>query len=207
MTKDFLLKDVLVGQVITLSDTQAMGGFLENKDDSTVFDSFQITDIKKMPVDRVPGLTYVFIDAVNVEDGEDEILVVSKILDNALETRVYFMAGDFTPGDRDDMMENEDWMFPDGKSGDYTDSVSLFISDGETEEDAKEYIFVKKALGILHGSAVDSVGESLPVMFCEYMCGGSYSQNNEAMITEEVTGGLIKLYYGAMVEQEKLEII
>jgi len=183
----FWLNDIAVGQAVNLSDQQSLLDFIEDENDITIDNEYLIDNIRRVHIPNI-NLVYVILE---VSSPEEELWIVVKLIDDTISYGIYFIADDFQSGDRDDMMESEDWMFPDGVDGDY--APAFFLDDEE---------YLMKPIGILIG---ESSGE--PTMIAEYACNDPDNTNDQAFIIEMGIGGLIKLFVGCEINSEEIQVI
>jgi len=156
-----------------------------------------------------------------LDRGEEELLLMAKIVDDAVDLVVYFEHPDVKPGTRAELLDEEaGWMFeePDAHEGvrpsalAYVREVCETIADDEEES---EIHYCLKGQGVMHGrvtrSPYASGTDTAFVSVAEYRAAGD-CENPELLILERggednPDGGHVTVYLGSNVNLSEIDVL
>ncbi len=157
----------------------------------------------------------------NVEDGEERLWFLVKIVDEDIALRMYFEVEGLQPGTRSEMIEREmSWLFQEPKDPDdvrcnelaYAEEITQAI---EVEGEEKEIRFRIKPQGELHGACTHEPQQSWPqVMMATVVEYASQQacENPELLLLElggesGEEGGVITLFQGCDVRFSEVDVL
>ena len=213
-------RDILPGSTVTINDEQAIADSIERGEGVSGRD-YLVESIWKIRQEEGLAEWLLF----KLDDDEQEVFLVAKIVDRSIDLYVFFEPDEFEPGNRRDIVDREDlWVFEEPKdfedfSFDELEFVHEFrwIVDAGDEDDSgeKEIEFRLKAQGILYGSCtrdpVQSGIDRMMASVAEFSTTDDY-ENPEVMIIElggekSDEGGLISLMVGCPIRTAEVEVL
>jgi hypothetical protein len=157
----------------------------------------------------------------NVEDGEERLWFLVKIVDEDIALRMYFEVEGLQPGTRSEMIEREmSWLFQEPKDPDdfrcnelgYAEEIIQAI---EEDGEEKEIRFRIKPQGELHGACTHEPQQSWPQVMMATVVEYASQQacaNPELLLLElggesGEDGGVITLFQGCDVRFSEVDVL
>ncbi len=209
-------RELKPGSTISLNDAQALEDSMKTGLGVSARD-YVVREIRSIVQLQGPVEWQLF----NVEDGEERLWFLVKIVDTDIALRVYFEAEEFHPGTRSELIDREmSWLFQEPENPDdfrwnelaYTEEI---IQALEVEGEEKEVIFRIKPQGEQHGACTHEPRQSWPqVMMAtvvEYSTAAA-CENPELLLLElggeeGEEGGVITLLLGCDVRLSEVDVL
>jgi len=206
-------KGVAPGSTITLKDKQAIEDAMEKGKGMTGMD-YMVKTVYRL--DELNGLAqwYLFL----LDDPGETIWVMVKIIDQEIDFRVYFDHPQFEPGNRKDMINQENlWLFmaPDNPENfKYNDLKFTDFIEIETDDD-EVLVYRQKGFKEMHCKCelepVTSGIKNPVATIVEYQAEGD-CENPELLLFESggqaaSEGGLIRLMLGCTLRPTEMDIL
>lgn len=210
--KDFW-KGIHPGSTITLKDKQAIEDSMEKGNGMKGMD-YMVKTVYRL--NELNGLAewYLFL----LDDSGEAIWVMVKIVEQDIDLRVYFEHPQFEPGNRKDMVEQENlWLFMEPENpADFLYNDLKFALQIEIEEDNDEVlVYRQKGFKEMHCRCrlmPKSSGMNDPVAtVVEYQVNGA-CENPELFLFElggqdTADGGLIRLMLGCHLRPTEIDVL
>jgi hypothetical protein len=213
-------RQITPGSTITLTDRQALADSMEKGAGVKGMD-YLVQYITRI-VQRESFVEWLFI---RLEDPEQPIWLMVKIVDENLKLVVLFEPDEFRPGDRQDLIKREDyWLFQEPEDVHHIVYDELeFASDipwivaipGSHGDETKEIIYRMKEQGVLYGMTTHlppQTGlENVMGVVVEYIT--EDDEDNPELIILEIggehknTGGMISVMFGVAVSPSDVEVL
>jgi hypothetical protein len=193
-----------VGDFVNLSDEQALDDSI--KEGSTE----EIVSIKH--ITEKDNLAKWVIAELQGKDRDDALYLVIKIVDREVSIRVFFETDDFNPGDRSDVIEDEDfWLFEEPEDEDDFEYTDLeYRKEIHVTVSGNEIIYRQKPQGVLYGESDDpEESEVYMASIIEYDTDSEDCPNPELLIIETgegPNGGYINVMFGTEINFSEIEV-
>lgn len=201
------------GSTITLKDKQAIEDSMQRGTgmkglDFTVRNAIQITELNNL------AKWFLFM----LDDPEDTIWIMVKFVDDELDLRVYFEHPQFMPGNRKDMIDQENyWLFMEPENPENFSMDDLKFSDHIeiVEDDGEALIYREKGFKEMHCTCeilpVQSKIKKKVATLVEYQT-KQVCENPELLLFElggqdSAEGGLIRLLLGCTLGPTEIDIL
>ncbi len=214
-------REIKPGSTVTLTDEQSISASLELGLGMKGLD-YVVKSILKIKEKQGLAEWLMF----SLDDDEQEIYLVVKIVDQDLSVYVYYEPDEFDTGNRRDVIERgESWVFeepPDIDNFKYDDLeysreivLNFEIVNEKGEEEEIEILFEMKGQGVLYGTCAhdpeQSGTENLMAAIVEYRTEDEY-ENPEAMILElggawSDEGGMITFMLGCTINLSEVDVL
>ena len=206
-------KGIKPGSTITLKDKQAIEDAMEKGQGMKGMD-YMVKVVYR--IKELNGLAQWILFLL--DDPGESIWVMAKIVDQEVDLRVYFEHPQFEPGNRKDMIDQENlWLFlePDNPD-DFQYNDLKFTDQIEIEEDDDEMlVYRQKGFKEMHGKCVllpvlSGMGEPIATI-AEYKADRA-CENPELLLFElggqdSSEGGLIRLMLGCSLRPTEIDIL
>jgi len=206
-------KGINPGSTITLKDKQAIEDSMEKGNGMTGID-YMVKSVYSLKELKDLAEWYLFL----LDDPEDLIWIMVKIVGQEIDFRVYFEHPQFEPGNRKDMIDQEKlWLFmePDNP-GDFQYNDLKFTDLIEIEDDNDEVLIYKqKGAKEMHCNCnilpVQSGNKNPIATLVEYQAEKA-CENPELLLfelggQESSEGGLIRLMPGCNLRPTEIDIL
>ena len=213
-------REIRPGSTITLSDQQAIADSIEQGEGVRGRD-YLVNTVWRIRQDESLVEWLLF----KLDDDEQEIYIVVKIVDRDLNLFVYFEPNEFQPGNRRDTIERGDtWLFeePDDVDDFRFDDLkfvreivwTIEIEDNGGVQD-KDVSYRMKGQGVLYGTCTHDPAqadlERMMAAIIEYSSESDY-ENPELMLLElggerGEDGGLISLMIGCSINKSEVDVL
>lgn len=150
--------DIKVGDIVTLKDEQTILDLMKSGvDDAANGVDAAITRIRKFKNDEL-NVHWVLCD-LEYSNQSNELFLVAKIAGDSMDIRVFFIPDDFTPGSRNDLLNDDAyWLFQEPKDLENFIPSELKFSEVINQIIDDEEINYKSKNGEIYGEVVEHPG-------------------------------------------------
>ncbi len=202
--------------IITLNDTQAIEESMEEGEGVKGIDYILKYILKIKQSDNLAEWLL-----LNLEGDEQDMWLVVKIVDQEMSLRVYYEAPEFEPGNRQDMIDREEyWLFQEPEDIDNFEVDELQFAkqiehNVQEEDQEEEVLFHQKSQGEMYGTCTShppqSSLENTLATVVEYSIEQDY-KNPELLVLEiggrnGSMGGFIRLMLGAEINFSEVDVL
>ncbi len=215
---------ITLDSVIMLSDQQAIQDSIK-AGNGAVPRNYTVVGIRTIVEQRQMATWKLY----RLNDSEQELWLMAKMVDGATDLRVYYALPDdsFHPGNRRDLIERGDtWLFQqpaDPQHFTYDALEYTYAITGPSEDGKPPVTFALKEQGVLNGAMTAEPPEPgivnpIFVTLAEYQAPDGATDNPELLLLEiggvdidgngdNPYGGLITLWQGAAMDENEIEVL